>query len=92
MIVSTRAVTIATAAAVGVLGAVTLSPVILTIPTITSFQISAMMKPNAAAIATAIVLLISFMVTIFHLPTGFLKENILELYNNYEKNRIILRG
>jgi hypothetical protein len=33
-----------------------------------------MMKPNAAAIATAIVLLISFMVTIFfHLPTGFSK-------------------
>jgi sugar (pentulose or hexulose) kinase len=35
----------------------------LTSPTITSFQISAMMKPKAAAIATAIVFFISFMVT-----------------------------
>jgi hypothetical protein len=29
------------------------------------------MKPKAAAIATAIVLFISFMLTIFHLPTFF---------------------
>ena len=40
-------------------------------PIIISFQIRAMMKPNAAAIATAIVLFISFMVTMFHLPTFF---------------------
>jgi hypothetical protein len=45
-----------------------------------------MMKPNAAAIDTAIVLFISFMVTIFHLPTGILEvENIPELFNHFEK-------
>jgi hypothetical protein len=78
--------TIATIALVISVGAVTLNGVIFIRPTIISFQISATIKPNAAAIATAIVLLISFMVTIFsphHIYND--QENILELYNNFEK-------
>ncbi len=67
------------------------SPESVIIPIMISFQIKAMMKPNAAAIATAIVLLISFMVTIFHLPTVYIEiENIRALYNNFEKNTLFV--
>lgn len=73
--VITSATTTEMAAPVHVVGPpASQSPASVIIPTIMSFQIRAMMKPNAAAIATAIALFISFMLTIFlfHLPQTLL--------------------
>jgi len=77
-IVMTSATTTEMAASVHVFGPpASQSPASVIIPIMISFQIRAMMKPNAAAIATAIALFISFMLTIFHLLTFVIRTKII---------------